>query len=38
MGKPSEILARLERDDEGNITQVMVGGKAAITGERTVEI
>lgn len=38
MGKPSEILARLETDAQGNITRVMVGGKAEITGERALEI
>lgn len=38
MGQPSEILGRLEMDDRGNITRVLVGGKAVLTGEKTLEI
>lgn len=38
MGRPSEILADIGIDDNGDIIRVMVGGKAIITGEIELEI
>jgi PhzF family phenazine biosynthesis protein len=37
MGKPSEILVRLDISDNG-ITGVHVGGKATVSGEMTIEL